>query len=46
MRPGPLIRRLFSPYERDVAEAYRHIFVDLDDTVRPWKNKIVALVRR
>jgi cyclopropane fatty-acyl-phospholipid synthase-like methyltransferase len=30
MRPGPLIRRLFGPYERSVAEAYRRIFVDLD----------------
>lgn len=30
MRPGPLIRRLFGPYERGVAEAYRRIFVDLD----------------
>jgi 2-polyprenyl-6-hydroxyphenyl methylase/3-demethylubiquinone-9 3-methyltransferase len=31
MRPGPLIRRLFGPYERGVAEAYRRIFVDLDE---------------
>jgi hypothetical protein len=31
MRPGPLIRRLFGPYERQVAEAYKRLFVDLDD---------------
>ncbi len=31
MRPGPLIRRLFGPHERRVAEAYRRIFVDLDE---------------
>jgi 2-polyprenyl-3-methyl-5-hydroxy-6-metoxy-1,4-benzoquinol methylase len=30
MRPGPLIRRLFGPYERGVAEAYRRIFIDLN----------------
>jgi 2-polyprenyl-3-methyl-5-hydroxy-6-metoxy-1,4-benzoquinol methylase len=28
---GSRIRRLFGPYERSVAEAYRHIFVDLDE---------------
>jgi len=28
---GPLVRRMFGPYERGVAEAYRRIFVDLDD---------------
>jgi SAM-dependent methyltransferase len=31
MHPGPLVRRLFGPYEHGVAEAYRKIFVDLDD---------------
>lgn len=39
MRPGPLVRRLFGPYEHKVAEAYRHIFVDLDNfarLVRAW----------
>jgi 2-polyprenyl-3-methyl-5-hydroxy-6-metoxy-1,4-benzoquinol methylase len=30
MPPGPLIRRLFGPYERGVAEAYRRIFINLD----------------
>ncbi len=39
MHPGPLIRRLFGPYEHQVAEAYRHIFVNLDDfarLIRTW----------
>ena len=31
MRPGPLVRKLFGPYEHQVAEAYRHVFIDLDD---------------
>lgn len=31
MHPGPLIRGLFGPYERSVAETYRRIFVDLDE---------------
>lgn len=30
MRPGPLIRRLFGPYEHAVSEAYRRIFINLD----------------
>jgi 2-polyprenyl-3-methyl-5-hydroxy-6-metoxy-1,4-benzoquinol methylase len=34
MHPGPVIRRLFGPYEHQVAEAYRHIFVNLDDFAR------------
>jgi 2-polyprenyl-3-methyl-5-hydroxy-6-metoxy-1,4-benzoquinol methylase len=34
MHPGPLIRRLFGPYEHQVAEAYRHMFVNLDDFAR------------
>jgi 2-polyprenyl-3-methyl-5-hydroxy-6-metoxy-1,4-benzoquinol methylase len=34
MQPGPAIRRLFGPYEYKVAEAYRHIFVNLDDFAR------------
>ena len=39
MQPGPVIRRLFGPNEHKVAEAYRHIFVDLDDfarLIRTW----------
>lgn len=27
---GPLVRRLFGPYERSVAEGYRRIFINLD----------------
>lgn len=34
MQPGSVIRRLFGPYEHTVAEAYRHIFVNLDDFAR------------
>jgi 2-polyprenyl-3-methyl-5-hydroxy-6-metoxy-1,4-benzoquinol methylase len=30
MPPGPIIRRLFGPYERGVAESYRRIFINLD----------------
>jgi SAM-dependent methyltransferase len=39
MQPGPVIRQLFGPYEHTVAEAYRHIFVNLDDfarLIRTW----------
>jgi len=39
MRPGPLIRRLFGPFEHAVAEAYRGVFVDLDEVaalMRAW----------
>jgi len=31
MRPGPLIRRLFGPYEHWAAEVFRGMFVNLDD---------------
>jgi SAM-dependent methyltransferase len=31
MRPGPVIRSLFGPYEHWVSEAYRRMFVSLDD---------------
>ena len=34
MRPGPFIRRMFGPYEHAITEAYRRIFVDLDDLAR------------
>jgi 2-polyprenyl-3-methyl-5-hydroxy-6-metoxy-1,4-benzoquinol methylase len=33
MRLGPRVRRLFGPYERGATEAYRRIFIDLDDFV-------------
>src|SRR5579859_4409597 len=31
MQTGPLVRRLFGPYEHGVAEVYRRLFVNLDD---------------
>jgi 2-polyprenyl-3-methyl-5-hydroxy-6-metoxy-1,4-benzoquinol methylase len=34
MPPGPMVRRLFVPYERSVAEAYRSIFINLDAFAR------------
>ena len=49
MPPGPLIRRLFGPYERGVAEAYRRIFIDLDALAElmsawiPQANKILEV---
>jgi 2-polyprenyl-3-methyl-5-hydroxy-6-metoxy-1,4-benzoquinol methylase len=33
MRPGPFIRRALGPYEVAAAEAYRRVFVDLDEVV-------------
>lgn len=38
MKPGPFIRRLFGPYERQISDAYRSIYIDMD--------ALVALVRR
>lgn len=37
---GPLIRRMFGPFERHVSEAYRSIYIDIDAFValmREWK---------
>lgn len=36
--PGPLIRRMFGPCEHGVAEAYRRIYVNLDDLARLMCN--------
>lgn len=36
---GPLVRRAFGPFEHQITEAYRRIYVDLDDyvaAVRAW----------
>jgi ubiquinone/menaquinone biosynthesis C-methylase UbiE len=33
MALGPTIRRLFGPFERDIANVYRDIFIDLSDWV-------------
>ena len=30
MSPGAIIRRMFGPYERQISEAYRRMFIDLD----------------
>lgn len=38
MPVGPFVRGLFGPYERQVAEAYRNIFIDLDDWVARLKH--------
>ena len=40
MAIGPFIRRLFGPYERQISEAYRSIYVNIDNLVarmRAWK---------
>ena len=37
---GPVIRRMFGPYERQISEAYRSIYIDIDafvDKMREWK---------
>jgi len=42
IRPGVLVRRSFGRYERQVAEAYRRLFVDLDDLAERmagWVNE-------
>lgn len=31
MNPGPFIRKLFGPYEHEITEVYRSVFVNLDD---------------
>jgi len=39
MSLGPFIRRLFGPYERQIGEAYRSIYIDIDSFVelmRDW----------
>ena len=39
MKIGPLIRRMFGPYERQISEAYRAIYIDIDAFVgltRQW----------
>jgi len=49
MHPGPLVRRLFGPYEHWVAEVYRKLFVDLDDLAKtmsawvPQANRILEV---
>jgi 2-polyprenyl-3-methyl-5-hydroxy-6-metoxy-1,4-benzoquinol methylase len=40
MKLGPLVRRMFGPFERQVSEAYRSIYIDIDafvDMVHQWR---------
>ena len=46
MHPGPLIGRLFGTHERQVAEAFRRVFVDLDDFARRLQLWIPSAPRR
>src|SRR5882724_6646064 len=37
---GPIIRRMFGPYERQVSEVYRSIYIDIDafvGKIREWQ---------
>jgi hypothetical protein len=46
---GPLVRRMFGPYEREISDAYRAIFLDIGDFVtmlrrwRPDASRILEL---
>jgi 2-polyprenyl-6-hydroxyphenyl methylase/3-demethylubiquinone-9 3-methyltransferase len=47
MKLGPQIRALFGPYERQIAEAYRALYVDIDAfvaQVRKWKPLAGAIL--
>jgi 2-polyprenyl-3-methyl-5-hydroxy-6-metoxy-1,4-benzoquinol methylase len=47
MKVGPLIRRMFGPYERQISEAYRSIFIDLDGLVeqmRQWQPNAIRIL--
>ena len=40
MKLGPFIRRMFGPYERQISEAYRSIYLDIDafvNLMRLWR---------
>jgi 2-polyprenyl-3-methyl-5-hydroxy-6-metoxy-1,4-benzoquinol methylase len=40
MRVGPLIRSLFGPFERQISDAYRSIYIDIDafaELIRLWQ---------
>lgn len=49
MKIGPFIRRIFGPYERQISEAYRSIYIDIDAFVeltcqwKPKANKILEV---
>ncbi|HEX3837011.1 MAG TPA: class I SAM-dependent methyltransferase [Steroidobacteraceae bacterium] len=47
MRIGPLVRRAFGRYERQISNAYRSIYVDLDsfvDLIRKWEPSAVRIL--
>jgi SAM-dependent methyltransferase len=49
MKIGPLVRRMFGPYERRITELYRAIYIDIDafvELVKQWNptpNKILEV---
>jgi 2-polyprenyl-3-methyl-5-hydroxy-6-metoxy-1,4-benzoquinol methylase len=38
MKLGPLVRRMFGPYERRISEAYRAIYIDIDAQVQQFRQ--------
>src|SRR5712692_8894223 len=49
MKIGPLVRRMFGPYERQISEFYRSIYINIDAFVElvvqwtPAPNKILEV---
>ena len=42
MKLGPFIRKMFGPYERQISDAYRSIYIDIDAFIElmcQWKPK-------
>jgi 2-polyprenyl-3-methyl-5-hydroxy-6-metoxy-1,4-benzoquinol methylase len=47
MKPGPLVRRMFGPYERQISDLYRAIFVDIDafvDVIVRWARAPIKIL--
>ena len=47
MKPGPLIRRLFGPFEHQIGELYRSIYIDIDAFVKmilQWRPKAARIL--
>jgi 2-polyprenyl-3-methyl-5-hydroxy-6-metoxy-1,4-benzoquinol methylase len=47
MKPGPLIRRLFGPFEHQIGELYRSIYIDIDAFVKvilQWQPKAARIL--
>jgi 2-polyprenyl-6-hydroxyphenyl methylase/3-demethylubiquinone-9 3-methyltransferase len=47
MKVGPFIRKLFGPYERQISEAYRSIYLDINSFVEligQWKPKATKIL--